>query len=59
MLRKSKLAPYFSVPFGDMMLTGCFGLLVAVADLLPDLAQPILSALQDHEGDIAPWDVRD
>lgn len=28
----SKLKPYFAVPYGDMMLTGCFGLVRAFAD---------------------------
>ena len=36
MLHGSKLQPYFAVPFGDMMIAGCFGLLSAAADLLPD-----------------------
>ncbi len=29
------LRPYFAVPFGDMMIAGCFGLLAATADVLP------------------------
>ncbi|HEX6033401.1 MAG TPA: DUF1786 family protein [Anaerolineales bacterium] len=32
------LHPYFAVPFGDMMIAGCFGLLAATAELMPDLA---------------------
>ena len=35
------LIPYFPAPFGDMMIAGCFGLLAAVADVMPDLAEPI------------------
>lgn len=54
----SALRPYFATPFGDMMLTGCFGLLAAAADHLPDLAQPIRASLfgVSHTG-LAPWDV--
>jgi uncharacterized protein (DUF1786 family) len=32
---------YAAVPYGDMMLTGCFGLLRALARHLPDAAAPI------------------
>ena len=35
------LRPYFPAPFGDMMITGCFGLLAATADVMPELAEPI------------------
>ncbi len=34
LLRASTLRPYFAVPFGDMMITGCFGLLAATAEVL-------------------------
>jgi len=34
--RKS-LRPYFAAPFGDMMIAGCFGLLAATAEIMPDL----------------------
>ena len=55
--RKS-LRPYFATPFGDMMIAGCFGLLAATADLLPDLAQTIHGSLhsKDRRG-VAPWDI--
>ena len=36
MLAGSKLNPYFPAPFGDMMITGCFGLLSAVGDVAPE-----------------------
>jgi uncharacterized protein (DUF1786 family) len=53
-----RLRPYFAVPFGDMMITGCFGLLAAVADVLPELAEPIRDSLQNLAGSgTAPWDV--
>lgn len=44
----SDLKPYFAVPFGDMMLTGCFGLLAAVADLIPELGDGILRSLTSN-----------
>ena len=36
------LRPYFATPFGDMMIAGCFGLLAATAEVLPELAESIL-----------------
>jgi uncharacterized protein (DUF1786 family) len=51
------LTPYFASPFGDMMLSGNFGLLAAAADLLPALAEPIRASLQGAGGKgVAPWD---
>ena len=51
------LHPYFSVPFGDMMIAGCFGLLAATAELLPDLSETIYRSLTGEGGrGIAPWD---
>lgn len=41
LLRGSALRPYEAVPHGDMMLTGCFGLLRAVAALHPEHAAAI------------------
>jgi uncharacterized protein (DUF1786 family) len=58
LMRGSKLNPYFAAPFGDMMLSGCYGLLSAVADLLPELAGPIRTSLQGRGGEgTAPWDL--
>jgi uncharacterized protein (DUF1786 family) len=58
MMSNSSLRPYYPAPFGDMMITGCFGLLAAVADILPEFAEPIqLSLLQKENSAIAPWDV--
>lgn len=56
MMRGSKLRPYFAVPFGDMMIAGCFGLLVAVADLVPDIEDPIRAAIDGTYANITPWD---
>ena len=54
--RKS-LRPYFAVPFGDMMIAGCFGLLAATAEILPELAEPIFGSLRSENGrGVAPWD---
>jgi uncharacterized protein (DUF1786 family) len=56
LMRGSSLRPYFAVPFGDMMIAGCFGLLAATADLLPDLGEPIRRSLQGVSAGVAPWD---
>ncbi|MDQ6660581.1 MAG: DUF1786 domain-containing protein, partial [Chloroflexota bacterium] len=45
MLRGSMLHPYEAVPHGDMMLSGNFGLLRALADHLPELAPMIEPSL--------------
>ena len=51
------LRPYFATPFGDMMIAGCFGLLAAAAEILPNLAEPILSSLRgEGKRGVAPWD---
>jgi len=49
------LRPYFAVPFGDMMLAGCFGLLMATAERLPHLAEPIHRSVRGGHG-LAPWE---
>jgi len=58
MMVSSRLRPYFAVPFGDMMIAGCFGLLAATADVLPELGGVIRLSL-DGTGShgVAPWDV--
>ena len=51
------LRPYFAAPFGDMMIAGCFGLLAATAELLPDLAEAIYGSLRGERGrGVAPWE---
>jgi uncharacterized protein (DUF1786 family) len=57
MLEGSALRPYFPAPLGDMMLAGCFGLLQAMGDLLPEAAPAIRSSLRRESADRAPWDV--
>ncbi len=57
MMRSSHLQPYFAVPFGDMMITGCFGLLAAAADRIPALHEPVMHALQNDAGvGRPPWE---
>lgn len=58
LLRDSALRPYFAVPFGDMMMAGCFGLLAAVADVMPALAEPLRASLSGAAGaGTPPWEV--
>lgn len=57
LLRESGLRPYFAVPFGDMMIAGCFGLLAAAADVLPELSQPIWASLTGGGSGTPPWEI--
>ena len=57
LMRDSRHRPYFAVPFGDMMIAGCFGILRMMADVLPELAPPILESLAGRAG-VAPWDIQ-
>jgi uncharacterized protein (DUF1786 family) len=56
MMMGSTLRPYFAVPFGDMMIAGCFGLLVAVADLVPEASDSIYEAIAGTTASTTPWD---
>ena len=49
------LRPYFAVPFGDMMIAGCFGLLAATAEVIPNLTEAVQGSLRGGRG-VAPWD---
>jgi len=54
---RESLRPYFAVPFGDMMIAGCFGLLAATAEIMPELAESIYGSLRSGGGrGVAPWD---
>jgi uncharacterized protein (DUF1786 family) len=54
----SVLRPYFAVPFGDMMIAGCFGLLAATAEVMPEFAETIHGSLRGGgRRGVAPWDV--
>jgi uncharacterized protein (DUF1786 family) len=58
LMRPSALRPYFAVPFGDMMIAGCFGLLAATADLLPELSERVRGSLRGAGGSgTPPWEV--
>jgi uncharacterized protein (DUF1786 family) len=51
------LRPYFSTPFGDMMIAGCFGLLAATAEILPDVTESVFGSLRGAgRRGVAPWD---
>jgi uncharacterized protein (DUF1786 family) len=50
-----RLRPYFAAPFGDMMIAGCFGLLAATAEILPEVAETVSRSLRGAGG-VAPWD---
>jgi uncharacterized protein (DUF1786 family) len=47
MLAGSRLRPHFATPHGDMMLSGCFGLLRAFAAKYPSFAAEIQTALAE------------
>lgn len=51
LLRGSSLDPYFAAPFGDMMMTGCYGLVRACAYVLPEMAAQIENRLFTAAGD--------
>jgi uncharacterized protein (DUF1786 family) len=58
LIRGTRLRPYFAVPFGDMMIAGCFGLLAAAADVLPGLAEPVRASLAGAGGaGTPPWEI--
>jgi uncharacterized protein (DUF1786 family) len=53
----SPLRAYFAAPFGDMMIAGCFGLLGAVGEILPDVTESVFGSLRSRDGrGVAPWD---
>jgi uncharacterized protein (DUF1786 family) len=57
LMENSSLRPYFAVPFGDMMIAGCFGLLSAVADHKPELRETITHSLEQSSSGSAPWEL--
>lgn len=58
MMRESKHQPYFAVPFGDMMIAGCFGLLAAMADTLSnqEVCEAIRKSFRSQSGK-PPWEI--
>lgn len=58
LMRASQLRPYFAVPFGDMMISGCFGLLAAIADVMPELSGAVRASLRGAGGSgTPPWEI--
>ncbi len=55
LMERSTLPVYFAVPYGDMMIAGCFGLMRAWADHYPAHREAILASLAGAEHG-APWD---
>lgn len=54
--RPPLIKPYFAVPFGDMMIAGCFGLLAATGEILPGLGEAVRRSLRGEGGrGVAPW----
>jgi uncharacterized protein (DUF1786 family) len=49
-LRDSRLRPTYAVPFGDMMLTGCYGLIRAYGEMVPGAGEIIVRALTNGQG---------
>lgn len=56
-LRNSRHRAYFAVPFGDMMMAGCFGMLRALCDVYPEHADQIMRSLSGAAGR-PPWESR-
>jgi len=56
MMQHSPIRPYFATPYGDMMVAGCFGLLTAIADKMPELSEPIWASLRGEQGK-PPWEL--
>jgi uncharacterized protein (DUF1786 family) len=54
---RSTMQPYFAAPFGDMMIAGCFGLLAATAEVLPDLTEAVLRSMKDAGIGSPPWEI--
>jgi uncharacterized protein (DUF1786 family) len=44
LLRRSRHHPYFAAPFGDMMLAGCYGLIRAYGEVVPEAGGVIAQA---------------
>jgi antitoxin component HigA of HigAB toxin-antitoxin module len=57
MLAGSSLNPYFAVPFGDMMISGCIGLIAAAMDQYPQFQAELNNALTSRSNVTAPWDI--
>jgi len=51
------LRPYFAAPFGDMMIAGCFGLLAATAEIMPNLTEAVSKSMGDAGVGRPPWEI--
>jgi uncharacterized protein (DUF1786 family) len=49
-LRSSQQPKLFAAPFGDMMLAGCYGLIRACGDVMPEFGPRIAAAMQGGDG---------
>jgi uncharacterized protein (DUF1786 family) len=49
-LRSSQRPKLFAAPFGDMMLAGCYGLIRACGDVMPEYGPLIADAMQRGDG---------
>ena len=56
LMHGSAHTPYFAVPYGDMMIAGCFGLVRAFTDVYPQHQAVILEALGGAAHG-APWEL--
>lgn len=56
MMRASQHPVHFAVPFGDMMIAGCFGLVRAWADVYPQDGPQILESLAGADRQ-TPWEL--
>ncbi len=60
LMRGSSLRTYFAAPYGDMMLTGCFGLLSAAGEIFPELGEDIRASLLPETKNASgkpPWEL--
>jgi uncharacterized protein (DUF1786 family) len=55
MMRGSRHQPYFAVPYGDMMIAGCFGLVAALPGAFPEFTEPVRRSLE-NAGGRPPWE---
>jgi uncharacterized protein (DUF1786 family) len=55
LMRRSRYTAHFAVPYGDMMIAGCYGLVRVCADLMPQWTDPIQDALNGADRG-APWE---
>jgi len=51
------LRPYYAAPFGDMMIAGCFGLLAATAEIMPELSEAVSNSMKEAGVGRPPWEI--